>query len=602
MNRFRLTMLSFLLAMAATAGAQETVMTVDVATAGTLPELIGDANKASIESLTVTGQLNGTDINYIREMAGRDKYGEVVKGNSLKALDLSGADIVEGGDTYFYSYGTSNDAVSDFMFAECSQLTSLVIPTSTVSLGWDAISSCTGLTEFTIPDNVTTIGEAVFEQSSNIASISMGKSVTTIEGYAFDGCSSLAEITLPESLTSLGEFAFNDCSSLSKANIPSSVATVGSYAFCGCSSLTDLTISDGVKSIGDNAFSYCSSLDNVILPESVGNISESAFYGCSSLTNIQLPSQLTVISEEMLSGCSSLRQITIPESVEEIGESAFLYDESLESITVPNAVETIGDNAFFGCTAMTEANIGSGVNYLGEDAFKNCDGLKAINVDADNASYGSIDGLLTNKEGDELIAVPGSYAADLVIPESIKTIADGACAWNVNVTSLTIHDQVESIGEDAFEACEKLTKMTLGSSVASIGEDAFFSCDALEEIHCRMATPVDIDEYMFWSVDKSACTLYVPNGSLEAYKAHEVWGEFENIQEEEVTAIRSAFNLNGEALIINGKTVGALSGEVIVSSVNGTVVYRGCDSNVSITVPGLYIVKMGNQSFKYIVQ
>lgn len=595
-------MLSFVLAIAATAGAQETELTVDVTTAGTLPELIGDANKSSIESLTVTGTLNGTDINYIREMAGRDKYGDEVKGNSLTKLDISGADIVEGGDTYFYSYGTSNDVVGDFMFAECYQLTSLMIPTSTVSLGWCAIGSCTGLTEFTIPDNVTLIGESALEGSSNISSLTIGKNVTTIEGTAFNGCSSLVEVALPETLTSIGHYAFADCSSLTTINIPGSVEKISMFAFNACSSLVNLTISEGVKTIAENAFYECSSLAKVVLPESVTTIDEGAFQDCTSLEEIQLPSQLTVISEDMLSSCSSLRQITLPEALVEIGPSAFLYDESLESILIPNSVETIGDNAFFGCVTMTEASIGSGVNYIGDGAFQYCDGLKTISVDADNASYASIDGLLTNKSGNELIAVPGAYGADLVIPESIKTIADGACAWNIHIASLTIHDAVESIGESAFEACESLKKMTLGSSIATIGEYAFFSCDSLEEIHCRMTTPVDIDDDQFWNLDKSACILYVPQGSLEAYTSHDIWGQFENIQEEEVTSIQSSINLGGEPLLINGRTVGNLSGELTLSTLNGTVVYRGTDGNVSLNVPGLYIVRMGNQSFKYIVK
>ena len=44
--------------------------TINVATAGTLSSYISDDEKYQIEKLTLTGEINGDDIGFIREMAG----------------------------------------------------------------------------------------------------------------------------------------------------------------------------------------------------------------------------------------------------------------------------------------------------------------------------------------------------------------------------------------------------------------------------------------------------------------------------------------------------------------------------------------------------
>ena len=49
--------------------------TVNVATAGTLSTLISDGEKYTIDELTLTGNLNGTDFRLLRDMAGHNYQG-----------------------------------------------------------------------------------------------------------------------------------------------------------------------------------------------------------------------------------------------------------------------------------------------------------------------------------------------------------------------------------------------------------------------------------------------------------------------------------------------------------------------------------------------
>ena len=145
---------------------------------GTLPDKISESQKNLITNLKIVGEVNGTDLKFIREMAGRGVYGGKTDGK-LSILDLSEAKIVEGGDAYFLYWGsyningyyTSNDKLGDGAFSGCSGLTSLTIPSGVTSIGTSAFFCCYGLISLTIPSSVTSIGGFAFNDCSGLTSI-----------------------------------------------------------------------------------------------------------------------------------------------------------------------------------------------------------------------------------------------------------------------------------------------------------------------------------------------------------------------------------------------------------------------------------------------
>ena len=154
-------------------------MNIHVETAGTLSTSIKESDKYQIISLKLTGNLNGTDIRFIREMAGRNIEGEETAGR-LSVLDLSGANIVYGGDYYYCYY--CDDCYDENYY------------TSDNTIGSSAFSDCTSLTNITIPNNITTIRDDSFRGCISLTSITIGNVVTSIGGYAFSDCTSLKEI------------------------------------------------------------------------------------------------------------------------------------------------------------------------------------------------------------------------------------------------------------------------------------------------------------------------------------------------------------------------------------------------------------------------
>ena len=196
-------------------------ITIKLEEAGTLPSKIGDTKKYKITNLKIMGEINGTDLCFIREMAGSDREGWRTEGK-LATLDLSGAKIVRGGGIYYNSVNcyTSDDVIGNYAFSDCSGLTSLILPSNVTSIGYSAFYGCIRLTSLTLPSSVTEIGES-----------------------AFRGCRSLASLTLPSSVTEIGESAFEGCIRLASLTLPSSVTSIGKSAFEGCSGLTSIYVS-----------------------------------------------------------------------------------------------------------------------------------------------------------------------------------------------------------------------------------------------------------------------------------------------------------------------------------------------------------------------
>ena len=188
-------------------------ITIKLDEAGTLPDKISANEKNLITNLKIVGKINGTDLKFIREMAGR--VNEEKTDGKLSILDLSEAKIVAGGDAYFQSskkYYTSNDKLGNDAFYGCSGLTSLTIPSGVTSIGKRAFYGCSGLTSLTLPSGVTSIGN-----------------------YAFYGCRGLTSMTIPSGVTVIGEGAFRGCSGLTSIYVyPENLPELESGIFSGC--------------------------------------------------------------------------------------------------------------------------------------------------------------------------------------------------------------------------------------------------------------------------------------------------------------------------------------------------------------------------------
>ncbi|MDR1320710.1 MAG: chromosomal replication initiator protein DnaA [Gracilibacteraceae bacterium] len=279
-----------------------------------------------------------------------------------------------------------------------------------------------------------------------------------------------------------------------KATVRDGVTKIADGAFANCETLESITIPGSVTSIGDGAFFCCENLTNIDVPASVTHIGDSAFFHCHSLTNISISAPLTSIGKNAFAHCVNLKKIDIPSTVKSIGDCAFFGCEKMANISIPNSVTSIGDSAFWNCRDLTEIVIPAGVTSIGTRAF-DARYLRKIVVAEGSACYTTRDGVLFTKNMKTLLFYPQSRKASLyVVPPGVTRIGDDVFAGcgtlrNAstadgagNLINVVLPDSLTSIGDGAFEDCYDLETVVIPDSVTSISNRAFLGCDRLTEI------------------------------------------------------------------------------------------------------------------------
>jgi hypothetical protein len=377
----------------------EVAVTLNVATAGTLSTLISPSKKDLITSLTLTGRLNGDDIRCIREMAGRDGK-DLPTDGSLNVLDISGVDIVAGGDGYFYDNHSKDNFISVFMFKNCNKLTSIALPNSVTALEKESFRNCNGLISITIPGYVDYIEHDAFFGCINLSQFIVDDNNTHF--------SDLDGVLLNKNKTEL--ISFPNKRSV-QYTIPNSVNTIKENAFFLCDNLTSVTIGNSVISIEEDAFAACYQLENITIGDKVVSIGNGAFSECIQLKSIEIGSGVTYLGSSAFDGCTNLNSITFPPNLKYINSSTFYRCTGLTSVNIPGSVNSIGELAFSRCTGLTSVNIPGSVHAIGVCAFS----LTGLNeIHCQNSSPISIDSTVfskVNKSTCKLYVPKGSYSS-----------------------------------------------------------------------------------------------------------------------------------------------------------------------------------------------
>lgn len=183
-------------------------------------------------------------------------------------------------------------------------------------------------------------------------------------------------------------------------------------------------------------------------------------------------------------------------TVTSIAERAFRSRPGIKSVSIPSTVTRIGSSAFSLCTSLNEINIPAGVTEIADYVFYNCTGLKNISL-----------------------------------PASVTKIGDSAFSCCTVLSSLTLPPALQEISNYAISSCPEITTITLPASLIKIGVGVFDDDANLTTLYCRAVEPpaagfdLGFDEY------ENYPTLYVPKGTLEAYKTAKAWKNFRDIQE-----------------------------------------------------------------------
>ncbi len=252
-----------------------------------------------------------------------------------------------------------------------------------------------------------------------------------ITGCTIHG-SDLYELDVPESVDGLSvvgidsetffRFFFNEYT----INIPASVTEISTPVFSEYSSVIAINVSE------DNP--VYSSLDGVLYSKD----------------------KKTLLA---YSGYKKDKIFEMSAGVVTIEEKAFLGAD-FDTLVLPETLEVIKSGAFDNCVWLKTLNVPASVKDIEPEVFSMNRNLTAVNVDANNKSYCSVDGVLYNKDKTEMIYYPIA-----------KTD-----------TSYTVQDGVKKIASRAFQAFSSLDEVELPDSVESIGYRAFYGCGVQVDI------------------------------------------------------------------------------------------------------------------------
>ncbi|MBO4391451.1 MAG: leucine-rich repeat protein [Lachnospiraceae bacterium] len=260
--------------------------------------------------------------------------------------------------------------------------------------------------------------------------------------------------------------------------------------FNGKKNIKKVVIGSGITAIGRSTFTGCSNLTSVEFPSTLTHINVGAFEECG-FEKITIPGTVKVLDCEVFDGCLDLEEIILEDGIEAIGVDCCVSTK-VETLYIPKTVTNI------------YSNYGMHIDVV---------------VDPENPVYKSIDGVLFDKNGKELIYFPSRRKGIYEVPNGVATLGHDSFL-NSCLSKLYLPDSLLEIGDGSFSAMYELTDITIPKKAKFVSEydNHFDSCDALERIDVAQGNPyyVSVDGVLY-SKDKTCLYRYPSNKSSSSY-------------------------------------------------------------------------------------
>ena len=491
-------------------------------------------------------------------------------------------------------------------------------------------SNCPYLTELNIPNTISVINTSAFQGCPSLSSIN----VYHVSGGRPGGFSSVNGTLIQTLETGEREIAFIAEGTKGAFAIPGFITSV-TDVFAG-SNITQVTIPANVSIITKNAFAGCTQLRKVVFEERRNPITfeAGAFADCVRLTDITLPNNFALASGvsfyevflgsgvknvNVLAGHSTYRSTgglvtlirantlvyypagrgntTLPNTIQSIADYAFYANTTVTDITIPGNTVAIGKYAFANCPSLERVVIGEDLEAIGDYAFYGCPSIKTVDF-SQNSSLETIGKYVFVKMETGIFydSQRNTTLTNVQLPDSVKTIGEGAfynclnAIIDLNIPNATsIGDNafsrclsmetadlrsIKTVGANAFDQCIALSHIIIGD-FTEIGDKAFSNCIALYEVVNLSSKTINPKDSSYGSIAQNAISVVT---SLEGSNMHTTEDGFTYFLQGNTATI---VNYSGTAT--NVEIPSSLGGATGIKIAAGA--FYGCDFIEKVIIP-----------------
>ena len=406
--------------------------------------------------------------------------------------------------------------------------------------------------------------------------------ITDFPNYMYnENVADITSLVIPEGVTRI-DCHFNAYQHVKTITVPSTVTSLKYNAFCfglsGGYQSPDFDYSTGINNTFYDLEKVIIKTDKLDFKDIDGVLFSKDGKTLLCCTRgrqgeYTIPDGVEVLADRAFNSCNKLTKINIPSSVKEIGPSpvnynpenpeewgwnhntcnAFSWCNQIKEIELPD-INYIAGNTFRNCWSLEKITIPNTVKFIGYQAFSLLAGLKAI--DWNDCHLEGIDSYVLSCM---MINATGVPQYTLELPMHVKYIGEYAFSSCLAPESINLSPDLEYLGKQFVAFYNEKDNATTTETLAP-----------LKKIYNYRSEPLEVNEdifgmdevrngktvtYKFPQAWADECVLYVPIGTANAYKAHEVWGRFKNIEEfdaslPEEDGIKEVENNRGSSLHI----------------------------------------------------
>lgn len=227
-------------------------------------------------------------------------------------------------------------------FANCEELTTVIMPSTVRVVADNAFANCTSLDHIVIPPTTIVVGVGVFSGCITLKRVELQGSFLVLGANMFTKCDALEYVSLPATLRAC-ELSF-----------PSMTEVVITKTNGNCPNGTTVELVSGATSVGKGAYANCTALESVVIPNTFTRIENEAFLGCTNLSQATFSDNSSVDQVDALAfGDVALTEVVLPISVKTVGKGVFSGASKLRTIYVHEGfdVDRWKENLVYGCNA-----------------------------------------------------------------------------------------------------------------------------------------------------------------------------------------------------------------------------------------------------------